>query len=110
MKPDSIRDRMDLALEKARQRRLEPNAFYLTEEDWNQFDSEISADWGSPCHCFSWRDVQIRRGETSKLYTWHGIGVSIPKRAPAVDRRRRRGERKELAARAQQPVERRRRA
>ena len=110
MTPDSILARMDAALAKAEAQKLEPNAFYLTKEDWDRFNAEISADWGSPCFAFSWRKVQIRPGNQSKLYTWHGTGICIPKRAPPVDRRRNRAERKQAAQEAQHPVEKRRRA
>lgn len=110
MNPDSILARMDAALAKAEVRRLEPSAFYLTDEDWDRFNVELSADWGSPCWGHSWRKVQIRPGQASKLYTWHGTGICIPKRAAPVDRRRQRRERRKAAQEAQQPVEKRRRA
>lgn len=109
MTADSILARMDAALEKAAWRKLQPNAFYLTADDWDQFNAELSADWGSPCFGFSWRDVEIRRGKSSMLYTWHGIAIAIPKKAQAVDRRRNRALRKEKAAEAQRPVEKKRR-
>jgi hypothetical protein len=110
MTADSILARMDAALAKAEAQKLEPSAFYLTREDWDRFNAELSADWGSPCFGHSWRKVQIREGKESKLYTWHGTGIAIPKRAPPVDRRRNRGQRKAAAEIAQQPVERKRRA
>lgn len=110
MTRDSILARMDAALAKATARKLEPNVFYLTREDWDRFNAELSADWGSPCYGFSWRDIEIREGQTSKLYGLHGIAIAIPRAATPVDRRRQRAQRKHAAERAQQPVGNRRRA
>lgn len=79
---DSIIMRMDIALDRARMRYPEskPQWFYLTEEDWEAFDAAKSAEWGSKVHCFSFRDVQIRPGETSRLTLKGGCLISVPKR------------------------------
>ncbi|HET7255582.1 MAG TPA: hypothetical protein VFJ46_17635 [Xanthobacteraceae bacterium] len=74
--------RMDVAIDRARSRYPEskPQWFYLTEEDWDDFDAAKSAEWGSQVHCFSHRDITIRRGETSRLLMKGGCMVSVPKR------------------------------
>lgn len=82
MSSDSIFERLDAAFDRAIFRYPESPVkwIYFTTEDWEAFDAAKSAEWGGPVHAFSYRDVQIRPGETSRLVTDRGCLVQIPKR------------------------------
>jgi hypothetical protein len=49
-------------------------------QDWRDFDAAIREEWPSVAHCFSYRDVQIRKGNRSRLSTKGGCLVCVPKR------------------------------
>lgn len=75
--------RLDAALAKMRDGGMEVRAIYLTAEDWDDYNAERSAEYGSRMVCFRHGDHEIRRGETSRVYSTHGVGIDLPKRVPA---------------------------
>jgi hypothetical protein len=78
----SILARLDAAFERAGWRYPESSVrwIYLDEQDWRDFDAAIREEWPSVAHCFSYRDVQIRKGNRSRLSTKGGCLVCVPKR------------------------------
>jgi hypothetical protein len=83
--PSPIIDRLEVAFERARWRFPEspPKIILLTEEDWTAYDEAIREQWPSAVRCFSYRDVQIRSGNRSRLITKHGCPVAIPRQVSA---------------------------
>jgi hypothetical protein len=77
-----IVERMDAAFEKAAWRYPEsaPNILYLTDDDWAEYDAAMSEAWGGKIHCFTFRNTDIRRGETSRLALKGGALVRVPTR------------------------------
>lgn len=79
----SICDRIDAALEKVVFRGMQVRAIYLTEEDHEKLDQELNLHFGTRSAFLAYREHQIRRGETSRIYSTHGVAVAIPKRLSA---------------------------
>lgn len=80
--PAPIIQRLDAALAKMRERDMEVRAIYLTEWDWDEYNAAQSAAYGSKCVCFRYGDYEIRGGQTSTIYSTHGVPVCVPKVAP----------------------------
>jgi len=77
-------DRIDAALEKMAFERMEVRAIYLTEDDHDQFDREMSKLEGFRGSFLCYRDHQIRRSErASSIFSTHCIERAIPKRLSA---------------------------
>jgi hypothetical protein len=82
----TIIQRIEAALEKMRWRRMEVRAIYLTAEDHDDFDLAMAAEMTKALgrrvrgSFLAFREHHIRRGETSAIYSTHGLAVVIPKR------------------------------
>lgn len=72
-----IIDRLDAALEKVRARQMEVRAIYLTAEDHDKLDRAESARWKRKVSVLEYLGHEIRRGEQSRIYSTHGVGVAI---------------------------------
>jgi hypothetical protein len=44
----------------------------------------MRAKWKRKIILFDYEGHEIRRGETSRIYSTHGVGVAVPKRLKAV--------------------------
>lgn len=75
--------RLDAALAKMRDRDMQVRAIYLNEQDWDAFNAARAKEIGcKACVCFLYGDHEIRSGETSVIYSTHGVGVCVPKAVP----------------------------
>ncbi len=75
-----IIDRLDAALAKMAELKMEVRAIYLTTEDRDSFDKAMRAKWKRNIILFDYEGHEIRRGNTSKIYSTHGCEVKIAKR------------------------------
>lgn len=78
----SIIRRLDAALAKMRDGGMEVRAIYLTRPDWDALNDALGKDWGCPLVTFQYQGHEIRSGEYSRVYSTHGVGHNVPKRAP----------------------------
>jgi hypothetical protein len=74
-----IIDRIDAALATVAEQKMDVRAIYLTTEDRDAFDRAMRAKWKRKIILFDYEGHEIRRGETSRIYSTHGVGVAIPK-------------------------------
>jgi hypothetical protein len=80
----AIIDRIDAALATVAERKMDVRAIYLTTEDRDAFDRAMRAKWKRKIILFDYEGHEIRRGETSRIYSTHGVGVAIPKSLKAA--------------------------
>lgn len=80
-RPPIIR-RLDAALDTMAERKMSVRAIYLTAKDQAEYNAAQSRAWGGPVACLDYSGHQIRHGETSRVYSTHGVNVAIPRRAP----------------------------
>ena len=80
-RPAIIR-RLDAALAKMREREMEVRAIYLTPDDWDAYNEAQSGAYGTPLKSFRYGPHEIRSGETSRIYSTHGVPVAVPKAVP----------------------------
>ena len=73
--------RLDAALDKMRAQGMAVRAIYLTADDWDAFNDARSKEYGTPLVAFQYLGVEIRSGQTSTIYSTHGVGLSVPRRA-----------------------------
>ena len=74
--------RLDAALEAMAARKMDVRAIYLTAEDWAAYDRAQSKAYGTPLCCFQYSGHDIRSGKHSRIYSTHGVEVTVPKRLP----------------------------
>ena len=78
--------RLDVALEKAAADRLDIRAIYLSPSDLALFDRAMTTRYrrcnGSSAriHACDYRGYILRAGKNSKIYSTHGVSITIPKR------------------------------
>jgi hypothetical protein len=65
-----------------REREMDVRAIYLTEWDWDEFNAAQSEAYGSRLVAFRYGEYEIRSGQTSTIYSTHGVSVSVPKAVP----------------------------
>jgi hypothetical protein len=81
-----IINRLDAALERFVFRQMEVRAIYLTSEDHDALDRAESARFKRKISVLEYRGHEIRRGNTSRIYSTHGVDVVVPKRlSPRVE-------------------------
>jgi len=73
--------RLDAALDKMREQGMAVRAIYLTADDWDAYNEAQSKAYGSRLVAFQYGGIEIRSGETSRLYSTHGVAVAVPRRA-----------------------------
>jgi len=73
--------RLDAALAKMREQGMAVRAIYLDETDWDAYNAAQSKAYGTPLVTFRYGDYEIRSGENSRVYSTHGIGIAVPRRA-----------------------------
>jgi hypothetical protein len=72
-----ILPRIDAALQKMAFRQMDVRAIYLTSADHEQFDREMCRRFRLKGSFLAYGDHQIRRGNTSRIYSTHGVNVDI---------------------------------
>lgn len=75
----AIIDRIDAALATMSERKMAVRAIYLTTEDRDAFDRAMRAKWKRNIIVFDYEGHEIRRGQTSRIYSTHGVEVAIRK-------------------------------
>lgn len=86
MEPPLIIRRLDAALANMAVRKMEVRAIYLTDADRKLFNRHMTRCWregtGSKARvrAFSYRDIEIRPGKQSKVYSVHGVALAVPRR------------------------------
>lgn len=81
-----ITDRIDAALEKVASRGMEVRAIYLDSADDEAFVKAHTRFWRKALksratfYPTTYRDHPVREGDTSRIYSTHGVEVRIPKR------------------------------
>lgn len=84
-----IRDRIDAALERVALRGMEVRAIYLDPADCEAMVKAHTRFWRKELKSnadfipLSYRDYPLRHGKTSRIYSTHGVEVTIPKRLSA---------------------------
>jgi len=78
-----IINRIDAALAAAAERKMDVRAIYLTTQDRDAFDRAMRAKWKRKIVVFDYEGHEIRRGETSRIYSTHGVCLNIAKRRAA---------------------------
>jgi hypothetical protein len=75
-----IADRIDAALEKAAWRYPEspPKLIYLSDGDWAELDAVMSEAWGSNMRLFTYRNLDIRSANRSRIVTDRGCLIAVP--------------------------------
>jgi hypothetical protein len=73
--------RLDTALDRMAERGMEPRVIYLTWDDWDAYDAAQSKAYGARLCVFHYSDIPIRSGERSRIFSMHGVGVDVPRRA-----------------------------
>jgi hypothetical protein len=74
----AIISRLDAALETMAFRKMEVRAIYLTESDRAALDRAESARWKRKMYVFHYKGHDLRTGETSRIYSTHGVNVAVP--------------------------------